>query len=175
MIHGPLLIGPARDLILNYLRDNINDQIQNNADYYRDDGINIEPIISTAFYISEKFLSVQPPALYVFQDGPMRFIYDDDPNFLEADDKFLIVISAQDVGADVLQQKCETYGQILFYLLDQQDLVTTDGRLKLHIVNESLDFSDLMAIKQGETGEIYRRDVLLRITAKHFEARTTET
>lgn len=173
-VHGPLLIGPARDLILNYIKANINALIQDTNDYKRTDGINIEPIDSDAFYISEKFLlSLSPPAVYVLKDGPMKFSYQGAPNALEASDRFMVIVSAQDVGADVLEQKCETYGQILFTLLDQQKLVTEDGRLMVQLVINDMDFSDLMAKQAGETGEIYRRDVILRLTALHFEARTT--
>lgn len=175
VLHGPLLIGPARDLILNYLKDNINNEIKN-PDYQRDDGINIEPISSQAFYISKLFLiSMQPPSVYVLKNGKMKMDYTDAPNWLRARDPFKVILSCEDVGADILEQKCETYGQILFKLLDQQDLETTDGLLKIHTVIEALDFGEEMARNSGETGEIYRRDVILELTALHFEARTTSS
>lgn len=169
-IHGPLLIGFARDLILDHLKSNINTEIAN-SDYYRADGINIEPINTEAFYISEKFIDLQPPAVYVIKDGPMTMDYSDSPNWLQGDSHFMVVVSAEDVGADILEKKCETFGQIVFKLLDQLDLVSSDNRLKIHLVIESVDFSDLMAQKHGQIGEIYRRDVILKVKAKHCEAR----
>lgn len=169
-IHGPLLIGTARDLILNYLKTNINLEIAN-SDYYRADGINIEPIDTEAFYISEKFMDLQPPAVYVIKDGPMQMDYSGDPNWLQADSNFMVIVSAEDVGADVLEKKCETFGQIIFKLLDQNFLVSADKRLKIHCVIQSVDFSDLMAKNHGQIGEVYRRDVVVKIKAKHCEAR----
>ncbi len=173
--HGPKLIGVARDLVLNYLKANLNAEVLNNADYFRGDGINIEPFNTEAFYISEAFLSIQPPACYVLRDGPMRIDNTDDPNYVQATDPFIIIVSCEDTGSDVLLQKCETYGQIVFKLLDQLDLLSTDGLVRLHLTVNEIDVSDQLAKKLGETGEIYRQDSIIRVSAKHFEARLTAT
>ena len=174
MIKGPLLAGAARDLILDYLKANINTEIAL-ADNMRTDGINVEPVDSDAFYISEAFLSKSPPAIYVLKDGAMRFLYDERPNWLQAEIPFMIVASVQDMGADVLEQKAESYSRILFKLLDQRDLQDGANRIRVHLVIESLETSDLMAKKLTEVGQEFRRDVILKIKALHYAARFTDT
>ncbi len=170
-MNGPLLNGPARDLILGYLQKNISNEFTL-KDNFRSDGVNVQPIPQSSFYISEVFGTLQPPACYVLT-GLMKFNYQGAPNWLEAETEFKVIVSSEDVGADVLQKQAESYGRILFKLLDQIDLATPDNRLRVHLVIDTLDYSDIIARKLGKEDVIYRRDVELKIKALQFEARTT--
>lgn len=175
LIDGPLLNGVARDLILDYLRTFLNPELLN-PDNQRSDGINLEPLSQQAFYVSEVYVSVQPPACYLIHNGPMRIIYQNDPNWLNGEDPFMAIISSEDVDADRLQKKSESYARILYKLLDQLDLEKIENhkvRLKLHLVTEQVEYSDIEAKNLGQTGALYRRDAIVRFKAMHFEARTT--
>lgn len=175
-IFGPLLNGVARDMILDYLKLTINPELQSPDN--QDPTINLQPIPTDSFYISEKYEALKPPACYLVHNGPMKILYSNEPNWLNGEDPFMAIISAQDIDATVLQRKSEHYARILYKLLDQKDLLKIeDGkvRMKLHCVTEEVEYSDILAQKLGTTGEIYRRDCIVRFKAMHFEARTLST
>ena len=168
IIVGPELQTAARDLILNFLRSNIQAQIDS-PDNQVSDEARLEP--PEQFYISEKFISLQPPALYVLKDGPMAFDNSDNPNMTKGKAKYRVIISVEHPGADLLELITERWNRIIYNLLDRAQLKSDDERLLLSLTVDSIDESDLMARKNGETGEIYRKDAICNIVAKHYEAR----
>jgi hypothetical protein len=163
----PLLSEAARDLVLNKLKSNFNNFLAD-ADNLYSDGINLEPIDDTSFYISYRFQTLRPPAIYVLFENH-AFQYSEAPNFLDSNDRCLVVLSCEDVDGEVLTRKSERYGRILFGCLNQEELVTQDQRLKIQVLVETLDYLQPASDKLQTEQKKFRIDVVLTLKLLHYE------
>ena len=165
----PLLAGPGRDLILNYLKANMNSALGDD-DIVRNDGITLGSVDQKCFYISEIFQTLKCPACYVLVDD-MKFDYTTEQNYIQGSYGLRIIMTAEDVGGDVLQKKVESYSRVLFNLLDQKELLTTDGRLKVQLVSSAIEFGDIIMRNETPDRKKYRRDCVYTWKVFHVENR----
>lgn len=166
---GPLLTGPARDLVLDYLKANLNTMLQD-SDIKRADGLSLGQVQSKSFYISEAYEALDLPACYVLFDR-FTFKYDTEPNYIEGEHDMTVIIPAESLEAKDLQQKVESYARVLFNLLDQQSLVDSANRFQLKLVSKSIEYGDLIWRKEPSDRKKFRRDCIYKWKAIHFENR----
>lgn len=168
MAKYPLLVEGSQNLILQHLKDNFNNAVLDTDNSYSD-GINIEPIEGQSFYTDESFMTLNPPAVYVL-GGDMTLKNSESANYVVADIVFIVAVTTENVGADKLKAQSQRYARVLFGLLDQANLGTSDGRLQVHLVVNRVLFSDTAPTKKmSEASHMYRKDCYLEVTAQHFE------
>lgn len=166
---GPLLSGPARDLVLNYLQANFNTALQDD-DIVRNDGISLGQVDTKSFFISEAYQTLKCPACYVLI-GDFKFDYSTEQNYVQGTHDLKIIIPAEAVEGSQLQKKVESYGRVLFNVLDQQSLITTDNRLQVKLVSTGIEYGDILMKSEGADRKKYRRDCIYRWKAIHVENR----
>jgi len=166
---GPLLSGPARDLILNHLKATLNPALKDD-DIIRQDGLSLGQVDQSNFFISEVFQTLKCPACYVLI-GDMSFDYGTQPNYIEGHHDLRTIMTAEDMGGDRLQKKVESYARVLFNTLDQQDLLTPDGRLKVKLISSAIEYGDVIMRKDTDDRKIYRRDCIYKWKVFHVENR----
>lgn len=163
----PLLTEPTRDLVLNQLKANFNSFLTD-VDHQYNDGINLEPVDDASYFISYRFRTIRPPAIYVLFEKH-AFQYADEPNYIQSDDRCLVVLSCEDIDGEVLTRKSERYARILFACLNQIELVTQDQRLKIQVIPESIDYLQPVSDKLQDAQKKFRIDVVLTLKLLHYE------
>ncbi|MBL0233239.1 MAG: hypothetical protein IPQ08_06200 [Chitinophagaceae bacterium] len=163
----PLLHFGALELLRDQFNNNFNSYLQD-VDHEYTDGLSLEPIDQTSVYISDKFQTLTPPACYILTE-PMDINYSTDPNYLTAESLYNIVITLEDMGADVLELKAFRYARALFAVYNLIDLVTADQRLRIRTLPARIGYGDTIKSKLSQEGQIYRKDCVLELKVKHFE------
>ena len=163
----PLLSESAVNLIITQVQNQFNSALQDVDNQYTD-GISLEPLSNENIYISNQFQTLVTPAVYILF-SEHAFQYSENPNFLISNDKCMVVVSAEDIGADVLTKKMWRYARVIFECLNLQSLNSTDGRLEIKCVPDRLGYTqpikDLLNPKTGK----FRMDCVLELTLQHFE------
>ena len=168
-LNPALLSEGTVDLIIKHLKDNFNAYAAH-PDFQYTDGISLEPVNS--FYINRKFESLDLPAIYVLI-GAHIFQYQDNQNYLNAEDDVLIVLSAEDTDTENLTRKMFRYGRILHALFNIQDLSTADGRLKLVTVPSRLGYAEDVISAMPKQAKRFRMDAVLELKVQHYENNLT--
>jgi hypothetical protein len=132
------------------------------------DGINLEPLNEDAVYISDKVQPVGMPWAFILA-GSAKFDYEHNPNYLIAEIEAVIVVSSEEVGAEKMQRKAWRYQRVLYEALNQADLNSADGRLKIKIIPTRTGTTDPIATKLAEFGQKYRSDAVLEVVIQHYE------
>lgn len=164
----PLLNETAANLLIDYFKSNFN-QYLSDADNEYDDGISLAPVDDTAIHISDKIETLTIPAVY-FLFGVMAFNYTQDPNYLDATNSCVVVLTCEDEGADKLTRKAWRYGRVLYGTFNLIDFSDSDGRLKMRSVPKRLGYSDdrVAGKLNGREGR-FRKDVVLELDLMHYE------
>lgn len=171
MAFSPLLNEAAANLIIDKIKAEFNPALISIDNQYSD-GISLEPVKAEAIYISDKFETLQPPAIFVLF-GNTAFNYTKDQNYLDASDECVIVVSGEDVGADRLTKKMWRYARVIYSLFNLTDLVTADQRLKITCIPRRLGYADKAIQKMGDRKKKYRQDCVLELELRHFEKNLT--
>lgn len=167
----PLLIEGALNLIKDKISSGFNATLQEIDNQY-DDGISLEPISENAIYISDQIQSVQLPAVFILT-GTSTFKYDTDPNYLNLEDEFVIVVSCEDIGAETIQKKLFRYQRILIELLNLEKLETSDGRLKLQCIPTQFGKTQPIVTKLKDGSQSFRGDAVMEMKVLHYEKNLT--
>lgn len=168
---SPLLSGFARDAVIVYLQANLNTALAD-PDILRGDGINIEPIPSSSYYIDEGFSPLKHPCVYVLADK-FTFDYTRSQNYVNAVIPLEIITVVQDMRYDLVQKKAETYSRALFKVLDQTSLQDQAQRFQLKMISKEIEFTKTFESKMQASQKYFRKAVIYRWTAQHFENRLT--
>jgi len=168
----PLLNEESANLLIDQLKSTFNAQLQIVDNMYSD-GISLEPLKSESIYISEKFEPVRLPAAFVLF-GNFTPEYSKEPNYLEGKNEVVIVISAEDMGADALTKKMWRYARVAFSSFNLVDLQTSDGRLKIRCVPKRIGYSDKVTTKMSQEKKKYRQDCVIELDVLHYEKNLTE-
>lgn len=167
----PLLTEAAANLLITQFQNNFNLQLQQ-ADNQYDDGINLEPVDDNSIHISDKIQSLDLPSFYVlFADH--AFQYTENPNYLDSEDSVVLVVSAEDVGADSLTRKMWRYGRVLFGIFNLQQLTTDDQRLSIKTIPTRLGYSQPITTQLQKENQRFRMDTVLELKLMHFEKNLT--
>lgn len=152
------------------------DSVFNNAlqeiDNQYDDGISLEPISANSIFISNKIQPLDLPAVFLLA-GEMAFDYSGDPNYLNANNELMVVVSSEDVGADRIQRKAWRYQRVLMECLNQVELKSSDGRLLIKCLPKRTGTTEPIATKLVEFGQKYRSEAVLELTLLHYEKNIT--
>lgn len=168
MIVYPLLNEKSADLLLGQLKSSFNVRLTE-VDHQYSDGITLEPLDDQDIFISDKFENLGMPAAYVLF-GSMAFNYTNNPNYLEASNECVIVLTAEDVGADILTRKLWRYARVLYSCFNLVDLVSDDTRLHIKCVPKRLGYSDAKVTGNLQERERkFRQDCILELELLHFE------
>lgn len=163
----PLLLESVAELLKKRAQDYFNVALTEVDNQY-DDGITLEPLDDSAIYFSDLLQTVSPPALYILS-GSAAFQYSDDPNYLNLEDEFLLVITSEDMGADRMQRKAWRYQRVLMETFNLVDLQDTNNRLKIRVIPQRLGTSQPIKTKLTEFEQKYRMDALLEVKVMHYE------
>lgn len=167
---GPLLSGAAREAVMAYLQANLNNVIAL-KDQAPTTGVVLEPIPSSSYYISDSFDPLKFPALFVLMKK-LKFNWTPGPNWINGEHELQIVIVAEEMGADRLQQKVEGYERVLFDTLDQVSVADPAGRIQLKLVSDQVEFSDTFEKRMTEGRKCFRKSVVYSFKALHYENRS---
>lgn len=170
---NPLLTETAVDLITQKLQAEFNPLLQEIDNQYSD-GINLEPVENNSYFISDKIQTLSLPSIYVlFQDH--AFQYSDDPNYLESEDRAIVVVTAEEIDAQNLARKMYRYARVLFGVLNLADLQDPNGRLQCKVVPQRLGYTEPGPITKSLQKEQakYRMECVLELKLKHYEKNLT--
>lgn len=163
----PLLNEAVSNLVIQQLKDNYNVFLQELDNQYSD-GINLEPVEDNAIYISDKVQSLTLPAIYCLF-GRAAFQYTDKPNYMQSEDQALIVVSAEDIGAEELTKKIWRMGRVLYECLNLASLKSGDGRVQINLIPVALDYTAPVVSKLKKEEQKFRMDAVLELKIMHFE------
>lgn len=170
---SPLLNEKSADLIIEHIKSAFNLKLTELDNQYSD-GISLEPLDDQHIYISDKFESLGMPACYVLF-GTMAFNYTDNPNYLDATNECVVVLTGMDVGADVLMRKMWRYGRVLYSTLNLVELKDADDRLLTKLVARRLGYSDQKVSGQmPQMEQKFRQDLVLELDILHYEKNLTD-
>lgn len=168
MIVYPLLNESSADMILGQLKSNFNVRLTE-LDHQYNDGISLEPLADEDIFISDKFENLGMPAAYVLF-GNMAFNYTNNPNYLEATNECVVVLTAEDVGADILTRKLWRYARVIYSCFNLVDLNSSDSRLHVRCIPKRLGYSDVkVSGKLQERERKFRQDCILEMELVHLE------
>ncbi len=164
----PLLNESSADMIIGQIKEQFNVRLAE-VDHQYNDGISLEPLADEDIFISDKFENLGMPAAYVLF-GNMAFNYTNNQNYLEASNELVIVLTAEDVGADILTRKLWRYARVIYSCFNLVDLVSTDSRLHIKCIPKRLGYSDVKVTgKMQERERKFRQDCVLELELMHFE------
>jgi len=164
---NPLLTEATVNLIIDQIKSNFNSLVAD-VDNQNSDGISLEPLDNDSIYLSDKYETLRPPAVFVlFQEH--AFQYSKDPNYLDSVDKCIVVVSCEDIGASNLTRKSWRYGRVIYGCLNFIDLVDTTTRLKIKTIPKRLGYTQPIASKLKDYGKKYRIDTVLDLDILHYE------
>ena len=170
---SPLLNEESANLIIQQIKDAFNVKLLEVDNQYSD-GISLEPLDDQNIYISDKFENLGMPAVFVLF-GTMAFNYTDKQNYLDATNECVIVVSGQDVGADVLTKKMWRYARVIYSALNLVELKSADGRLEIKLIPRRVGYSDTKITgKLPQEEQKFRQDCILELDVMHFENNLTD-
>ncbi|MFA9202259.1 MAG: hypothetical protein ACEQSC_01800, partial [Candidatus Nanopelagicaceae bacterium] len=136
------------------------------------DGINLEPLDLNSIYISDKIQSLELPSVYVLS-GASAFQYSDNQNYMESEDEIIVVMTAEEIGADELTRKMWRYGRVLYQTLNLVDLGDLAGRIKIKIIPTRLGYTIPITEKLQKGEQRFRMDAVLELKVLHYENNLT--
>lgn len=163
----PFLTESVLQLIKTQLQSNFNLELEQIDNQYSD-GITLEPVDDNAIHFTDLIQTLSPPAIYIMP-GQARFNYDEKRNYMQSEDEVIVVVSAEDIGADVLILKSMRYARVLFACLNLVDLFDSNNRIEIHIVPDRLGYTQPIAQKLNGAEQTYRMDCVLNLKVLHFE------
>lgn len=163
----PLLTETVVNLIRDYLQANFNAALTDIDNQYSD-GISLEKVNPSSIYISDAFQSLQLPAIYILFEEH-AFQYTNDPNYLESDDKCVIVLSADQIGQESLTRKMWRYARVLNGLLNLLDLHDAQNRLNIRLMVQRVGYTATVSDKVSREQSRFRKDCVIELQIKHYE------
>lgn len=167
----PFLTEKTVDLVIAQIKANFNLALAELDNQYTD-GINLEPVDDNAYEISDQIQPLTMPSVFVLA-GPMQFNYNDKPNYLDSEDEMTVVVSCEDIGADVLARKAFRYARVLYGCLNLVDLKDADGRILIKTVPRRLGYTQPIKDKLTKEQGKFRMDCVLELRILHFENNLT--
>lgn len=169
----PLLTETVFDLIANHIKANFNNELKK-ADNKYSDGISLEPVSDSNIYINESFESLNLPAIYILFEEH-AFQYSNNPNYLNASDRVMIVLSTSHVDGEKIQRKIWRYARVLYGILNLVDLQDDQDRIKLTLIPQRLGYTKTVSGKLSKQEQRFRKDCVIDLDVKHFEKFLTDT
>jgi hypothetical protein len=167
----PMLTEEVVNLLSTQLKNNFNTYLTEVDNQY-DDGISLEGLDDEAIFISNKYEPLTMPCAFIlFDEHALQ--YSGNPNYMESDDKCVIVISSEDIGADVLTRKMYRYAKVLYACFNLVALGDSSGRLQIKCIPMRIGYTDPISSKLGERERRFRMDCVMELSIQHFEKNLT--
>lgn len=164
----PLLAEGDVTLITAFIKANIASSLADVRQYWSDSAVTTEP--PQSYFTYPKPAGYKLPAVFVIhQDMDFR-IQEKKSNHINAKSQIDVSVLVEDKDSDSLTRKAWRYQQALHALLDQAPIVSSDGRLKLHVVVYRHTFSPHWTNEDAGPGEAqFRKEVVLECQVEHLE------
>lgn len=167
----PLLTEAVSDLIIDKIKVDFNNYLKELDNQYSD-GIGLEPVDLNSIHISDKIQTLDLPSIYVLS-GASAFQYSDNQNYMESEDEIIVVLTAEEVGADSLTRKMWRYGRVLYQTLNLVDLGDAAGRIKVKLIPTRLGYTIPITEKLQKEEQRFRMDAVLELKVLHYENNLT--
>lgn len=156
--------------IINRLQTSLTDQlavVQDQLPPGPDDPV-LEPVAVGHYYISERFIGLQAPAVFVLPVISTHRL-DNAQNYALIENRIQVVILIEEIGdllADRLARKAWRYVLALWRTLHDQDLTAPYPTTKLLV--ETVKYSPLILVKR-EAQQVFRKEAWLEVVATSTE------
>ena len=158
----------ARNLILNHVQTNISTALDAVA------AVSSNPIATLdnprSYFVYPKPQGYRLPAVFIVCDGVDFRLSQKQSNFVNASDAFKVSVELEDQDTELLTYRADRYLSALFEVLNQVDLQSSDGKLKLKILVNRASFSPVYMRTEGPgQGGKFRKEVVLDLAVEHLE------
>lgn len=133
-----------------------------------------DPIVTTedprAYFNYPRAVGYRTPAVFVIGDS-MQFMQPTGPNFIKAQSSVNVTVLVEDRLADRLTIKAFRYMSALQQILEQANLETSDGKLKIVCKVIRAENSPLYSTNEDESAadNVFRKEVSLFLEVDHWE------
>lgn len=167
----PLLSETTTNLIIDQLKANFNLNLAEVDNQYSD-GLSLERVEDNSIFISDQIQTLSPPSIFVLASS-LAYQYTDNPNYLQSEDDYVVVVTAEEVGAEELTKKIYRYARVLFGTLNLIDLQDASSRIKIKLVPQRLNYTQPVTDKLTKQGGKFRMDCVLELKVYHYENNLT--
>lgn len=154
-------IAPIVDLIKNNIDSALADLRADRPDNF----VNTESPAN--YFIYPKAIGYQTPCVFVL-GRTVQFLPSRGQNHINATVMVQVSIVVEDIGAESLTYKCWRFSDALHSILDQAQLVSTDGKVKNTIKVITAEFGDAVQIK-SQVESPFRMETMLVLEVEHYE------
>jgi hypothetical protein len=165
----------AVDLVTKQIQGNIQLALVDVNLVLTTDPVNPAPVMSFEpprdYYTYPKAMGYRTPACFVIADRIDFQKREKGANHINANIRLNVSILVEDKDADRITRKAYRYQAALQEVLDQVQLVSTDGALKIVVVVQNAAFSPLYSNTDDPTapGTVYRKEVSLELDCYAYE------
>jgi len=166
------LIEPTTDLLVNYIEANIQTAlaaVRTARNSVQNLGIPTPPF--QEYFITRGYSAYPAPALFVVCDD-MDFHKERGANYIASVARYTFAAISEGQTNEIVARANWRYQTALCRLLDNLELTSTDGSLKIVVVVKTADFSEEYDASQtsGNTAKAWRKECHLRCDVNIFEA-----
>lgn len=166
----------AVNLVTNQIKTNIQSALNDVNTVLNTDVLLMgEPVLSYEaprdYYIYPRAMGYRTPACFVIADRIDFQKREKGANHINANIRINVSVLIEDKDADRITRKAYRYQSALQSILDQVQLLSTDGALKIVTVVQNAAFSPLYSNTDDPTapGSVYRKEVSLELDCYAYE------
>ena len=166
----------AVNLVTNQIKTNIQSALIGvNQDLSNEPALMGDPTLSYEaprdYYIFPRAMGYRTPACFVIADRIDFQKREKGANHINANIRINVSVLIEDKDAERITRKAYRYQSALQSVLDQVQLLTTDGALKIVTVVQNAAFSPLYSNTDDPTapGSVYRKEVSLELDCYAYE------
>jgi len=147
-----LLAEEAINLIVSTIQTNIASALSSVSAYWNDGLVTMEPPPSGSYFIYPKAHGYQCPAIFVIDEGPHDFRQaENQSNFINARMAINVSVKIEDQTADTITIKAWRYASALHQILDQANLASSDGTVKIVVKVKRMKPGGLYTLANDES------------------------
>lgn len=155
-------------MIRDYIKDNISTALADMRLERGDKKVQTAP--PKSYFIYEGAKGLTPPAVFILADS-VDLLKSQGPNAIMANVKVNISAVIEDTKEDHLTIKAYRYQDALFEILDQAQILSIDGNIKLVVIVQNAIFSPIFTQDTDKKSDVnaFRKEVVLQCDVRHFE------
>jgi hypothetical protein len=122
------------------------------------------------YFVYERARTYQTPSVFIIADR-VDLMKQAGPNSIMANVTVRVSVVIEDVKEENLSIKAWRYQDALYEVLDQAQMVSTDGNIKLIVIVQSMLFSPVFTQNTDKKATVnaFRKEVVLECDVRHFE------
>jgi hypothetical protein len=123
------------------------------------------------YFTYPKAMGYRTPACFVIADRVDFQKREKAANYINANVRLNLTVLIEDKDADKITRKAYRYQAALHELLDQTQVVSADGKVKITVVVQNAGYSALYSNTDDPNapGAVYRKEVSLELDCYHYE------